>query len=184
MFFILQRFLGHFTNHMGQKRSRNCRKSTKNGVGRHHFRALFGPIGALTWAHLGPNCAIWSHHMVHCGTGWKKLLEMLKSGVFQKRTKIGPKNLYSQLSQLFISVVDFYGFYIFSYNFQPILIKLVAFFSQSDGATFHCSEFWIFISKQNGGHVIQKFVKNKICKLLGGAILFWDKNSKFWTDQL
>ena len=158
MFFILQRFLGHFTNHMGQKRSRNCRKSTKNCVGWHHFRDLFGPIGALTWAHLGPNCAIWSHHMVHCGTGWKKLLEMLKSGVFQKRTKIGPKNLYSQLSQLFISVVDFYGFYIFSYNFQPILIKLVAFFSQSDGVTFHCSEFWIFISKQNGGHMIFKKV--------------------------
>ena len=66
---------------------------------------------------------------------------MLKSAVSQKRSKIGPKNLNLRLSQLFISGVDFYGFIIFSYNFQPIWIKLVAFSSQSDGVTFHCSEF-------------------------------------------
>ena len=158
MFSTFRRFWGHFTEHTAQKYGRIYRKSTKNGVGRHHFRALLGPIWVPTWAHLAPNWPIWSHHYGPLWYRWKKLLEMLKSAVFQQRAKIGPKNLYSQLSLLFFSVVDFYGFYIFSYNFQPILIILVAFFSQSDGATFHCSEFWIFISKQNGGHMIFKKV--------------------------
>ena len=40
----------------------------------------------------------------------KKLLEMLKSEFFLKRTKVGPKNLHLQLSLLIISTVDIYGF--------------------------------------------------------------------------
>ena len=147
MFFTFRRFWGHFTNHMGQKLSRNYRKSTKNGVGRHHFRDLFGPFWAPTWAHLGPNWPIWSHHYCPMWYRWKKLLEMLKSAVFQRRAEKGPKNLYSRFSPLFFSGVDFYGFSIFSYNFQPIWIILFAFSSQSDGLTFYCFRILNFYPK-------------------------------------
>ena len=43
---------------------------------------------------------------------------------------------------------DCYGFRIFFYNFQPILIIPFAFSSQSDGLAFCCSEFSISISDQ------------------------------------
>ena len=37
-----------------------------------------------------------------------------------------------------VARVDRYGFWIFSYNFQPTWIILFAFSSQSDGLTFYC----------------------------------------------
>ena len=133
MFFTFQRFLGHFTNHTGQKLGRSSRKSTKNGVGRHHFRDLFGPIWTPTWAHMGPNWPIWSHHYGPLWYWRKKLSEMLKSAFFRK-TKNRLKNLYSRFSKLFFLrgrlLLVFY-----LYNFQPIWIISFAFSSQSDGAT-------------------------------------------------
>ena len=94
--------LCHLDIHMGQKWSRSSRKSTKNGVGRHHFRALLGCIGAPAWAHLGPNLPIWSHHMVNCGYWWKMLLEMLISAVFsQKSQNRAKKPLFAIISVIY-----------------------------------------------------------------------------------
>ena len=185
MFFIFLRFLGHLDNHIGQKWSRSSRKSTKNGVGRHHFRTLLGSIGAPACALLGPNLPIWSHHMVHCGYWWKMLPEMLKSAVFSKKVKIGSKNLYSRLSLLFISGVNFYGFYIFSYNFQPIWIILFAFSSQSDRLTSVWSEFWIFVSKQNGGRPILKNIFKNWCFWYAyfQVVPFWSETKIKNSDQ-
>ena len=70
-----EEFLDHWTNHMGQNLSRSCRKSTKNGVGRHHFRDLFGPLGPQfgpKWAQTGP---LGPKTMAHCGTGEKIYLK-------------------------------------------------------------------------------------------------------------
>ena len=110
--------LEHLTNHMGQNWSRISQKSTKNGVGRHHFRDLFGPLAPQLgprWAQTGP---LGPKTMNHCGTGEKRYLKYQNQPFFMYICKKGPKNLYSRLSPLFFSGVDFYGFSIFSYNFQ------------------------------------------------------------------
>ena len=95
------------------------------------FAPFLGPFGPKLCHLVPPYGPLWYW--------WKKVVRDVEIRCFS--TKIGPKNLYSQLSPLFISVVDFYCFYIFSYNFKPIWIKPFAFSSQSDGLPFCCSEF-------------------------------------------
>ena len=156
MFFTFRRFWAHFTNHMGRKSSRNYRKSTKNGVGRHHFRALLGSIGAPVWAHLGLNSPFWSHHMVHCGYWWKMLLEMLKSAVFSKKSQNRAKKPLFAI----ISVIYFQG------RLLRIHHLLLQFLTDLDNSfcilfTIGWTNFGLirilnFFSKQNGGHLILK----------------------------
>ena len=64
-----------------------------------------------------------------------------------------------------IAWVDRYGFWISSYNFQPIWIILFAFSSQSDGLTTVRSEFWIFSSDQNGTTWKYAYQKHQFLKI-------------------
>ena len=97
LFFIVQRYLGHFNNHTGE----NEVEVVENGVGRHHFRGLFGLILAKTrpiWAQTGPfGPTRWSIVVLV----EKKLLEMLKSTIGQNWAK---KPLF-----VIISVIYFRG---------------------------------------------------------------------------
>ena len=177
MFFIFLRFWGHLDIHMGQKWSRSNRKSTKNGVGRHYFRALLGSIGAPAWAHLGPNLPIWSHHMVNCGYWWKMLLEMLISAVFsQKNQNRAKKPLFA-----IISVIYFQG------RLLQIHHLLLQFLTDLDNS--FCILFTIGWTNFCMFRIFNFFLKAKwqrfhfdicckkhffsVCKLSGGAILVW-----------
>ena len=65
-------FLEHLTKHTGQNWSQSCRKSTKNGVGRHHFRDLFGPLGPQFGPKLAQTGPLGSKTMAHYGAGEKR----------------------------------------------------------------------------------------------------------------
>ena len=102
-----------------------------------------GPYGPKL-AHLVP--PLWSIVVLE-----KKVIRNVEISCFTKKEpKIGLKTFIRDFLRYFFSRVDFYGFSIFSYNFQPIWIILFAFSSQSDGLTIWRLECWIFVWDQNG----------------------------------
>ena len=140
MNFTFRAFLDHITNHMAQNLSRSCRKSTKNGVGRHHFRDLFGPLGPQFGPKQAQTGPLWPMTMAHCGTGEKRYLKYQNQTFFMYIWKNGPKNLYSRLSPLFFPGVDFYGFSIYFYSFQDFYKKIQAF---SEHQLCQCAKFLV-----------------------------------------
>ena len=183
MFFTFWRFGGHFTNHTGQKLSPSYRKSNKNGVGRDHFCDLFGPFWTPAWAHLGPNWPIWSHHMVYCGSGCKKYIKNVEISCFSTiRQNRAKKPLFA-----IISVIYFRG------RLLRLLHLLLQFSTDLDNS--FCILFTIgwtsylllrilnFCPKTKWRPLDFGISKKKICQLSGGAILVWDRNSKFWATK-